>query len=60
VRLELRFVYTIDEFPFRGRELPVPTYATVAAQEIDLRGLAACGATGGAGLRASRDARGIP
>jgi hypothetical protein len=43
VRLELRFVYTIDEFPFRGHELPVPTYATIAAREIDLGSLASCG-----------------
>jgi hypothetical protein len=29
VRVALRLVYTIDEFPFRGRELADPTYVTL-------------------------------
>lgn len=29
IRVELRLVYTIDEFPFRGRELAEPTYVTM-------------------------------
>jgi hypothetical protein len=35
LRLELRLVYTIDEFPFRGRELSVPTYRTIVARTLD-------------------------
>jgi hypothetical protein len=35
LRLELRLVYTIDEFPFRGRELSVPTYATIVARALE-------------------------
>ena len=31
VRVELRLVYTIDEFPLPGRELAEPTYATMTA-----------------------------
>jgi hypothetical protein len=42
LRLELRLVYTIDEFPFRGRELPVPTWATMVERELDLGALRAC------------------
>jgi Cytochrome c554 and c-prime len=33
VRLELRLVYTIDEFPFRGRELAEPTFVTMFEDE---------------------------
>jgi hypothetical protein len=42
LRLELRLVYTIDEFPFRGRELPVPTWATMVARDLDLATLQRC------------------
>jgi hypothetical protein len=42
LRLELRLVYTIDEFPFRGRELPVPTWATMVERELDLASLRPC------------------
>lgn len=31
IRVELRLVYTIDEFPFRGRELAAPTTVTMFA-----------------------------
>jgi len=34
ISLELRLVYTIDEFPFRGRELAVPTFATMFARDF--------------------------
>jgi hypothetical protein len=34
ISLELRLVYTIDEFPFRGRELAEPTWAPMAARQI--------------------------
>ena len=42
IRVELRLVYTIDEFPFRGRELDEPTFATVARQDVDWTHLARC------------------
>lgn len=42
LRLELRLVYTIDEFPFRGRELPVPTWATMVERDLDLTSLQRC------------------
>jgi cytochrome c554/c'-like protein len=35
ISLELRLVYTIDEFPFKGRELGEPTFATMIARELD-------------------------
>jgi hypothetical protein len=34
IRLALRLVYTIDEFPFRGRELADPTYVTMFEDEL--------------------------
>jgi hypothetical protein len=40
--LELRLVYTIDEFPFRGRELAEPTFATMLARELDWRTTPRC------------------
>ena len=40
--LELRLVYTIDEFPFRGRELGEPTWATMLAREVSWATLPAC------------------
>jgi hypothetical protein len=42
IRVELRLVYTIDEFPFRGRELAEPTYAQVAARELSWPTLGRC------------------
>jgi hypothetical protein len=36
IKLELRLVYTIDEFPFRGRELSEPTYVTMFQDESRL------------------------
>jgi hypothetical protein len=41
--LELRLVYTIDEFPFRGRELAEPTFATMLARELDWTSMPRCG-----------------
>jgi hypothetical protein len=32
--VELRLVYTIDEFPFRGREVAEPTWATMLTREV--------------------------
>ena len=40
--LELRLVYTIDEFPFRGRELGEPTWATMLTREVSWATLPAC------------------
>jgi hypothetical protein len=40
--LELRLVYTIDEFPFRGRELAAPTYATMLTRDLDWKTMARC------------------
>ena len=42
VRVELRLVYTIDEFPLPGRELGEPTWATMTSRELDWPALAAC------------------
>ena len=42
ISLELRLVYTIDEFPFKGRELAEPTFATMIARELDWRATARC------------------
>jgi len=42
ISLELRLVYTIDEFPFRGRELDERTWASMARQEIQWGELARC------------------
>jgi hypothetical protein len=44
ISLELRLVYTIDEFPFRGRELAAPTFATMIARELDWQATPRCGA----------------
>jgi hypothetical protein len=46
VSLELRLVYTIDEYPFRGRELAEPTWATMFARELEWRQLPACERSG--------------
>jgi hypothetical protein len=43
ISLELRLVYTIDEFPFRGRELAVPTFATMFARDLDWKTTPRCG-----------------
>jgi hypothetical protein len=40
--LELRLVYTIDEFPFRGRELAEPTFATMFARQLDWASTPGC------------------
>lgn len=40
--LELRLVYTIDEFPFRGRELDAPTFATMLARDLAWRSIPRC------------------
>jgi len=42
ISLELRLVYTIDEFPFRGRELTAPTFATMLARELDWKTTPRC------------------
>lgn len=42
VSLELRYVYTIDEFPFRGKELAEPTYQTIASERLTVSKLPAC------------------
>jgi len=42
ISLELRLVYTIDEFPLRGRELAEPTYATMIERELDWRTTPRC------------------
>jgi len=41
ISLELRLVYTIDEFPFRGRELAEPTFA-MFARELDWKTTPRC------------------
>jgi hypothetical protein len=45
IRLELRLVYTIDEFPFRGRELAEPTYVTMFEDERAWGDVEGCKAT---------------
>ena len=40
--LELRLVYTIDEFPFRGREVGEPTWATMLTREVSWAKLVDC------------------
>jgi hypothetical protein len=42
ISIELRLVYTIDELPFRGRELAEPTYATMLTRELPWPRLPAC------------------
>jgi len=42
ISLELRLVYTIDEFPFRGRELGEPTFATMLARDLDWKSTPRC------------------
>ena len=42
ISLELRLVYTIDEFPFAGRELAEPTWATMARRDLRWRALPHC------------------
>ena len=42
ISLELRLVYTIDEFPFRGRELGEPTFTTMLARDLDWRKTPRC------------------
>jgi hypothetical protein len=42
IRVELRLVYTIDEFPLPGREVGEPTWATIAARDLDWPRLAPC------------------
>jgi Cytochrome c554 and c-prime len=42
LRVELRLVYTIDEFPFPGRALAEPTYATITSRALDWPALSAC------------------
>lgn len=54
--LELRLVYTIDEFPFRGRELGETTFATMLARELDWETALDCRA----GARARRPTAGPP
>jgi hypothetical protein len=52
--LELRLVYTIDEFPFRGRELGEPTFATLFSRQLDWQATPGCpvGARGSSRPRA--------
>lgn len=42
ISLELRLVYTIDEFPFRGRELAEPTWAPMIDRQIRWSALPRC------------------
>ena len=42
ISLQLRLVYTIDEFPFRGRELAEPTWAPMIDRQIRWPELARC------------------
>ncbi|HEY7371492.1 MAG TPA: multiheme c-type cytochrome [Polyangia bacterium] len=42
ISLELRLVYTIDEFPFAGRELREPTYATMIERQVDWQSAPRC------------------
>jgi hypothetical protein len=42
ISLELRLVYTIDELPFRGRELAEPTWQTMITRDIRWSGLPRC------------------
>jgi hypothetical protein len=42
ISLQLRLVYTIDEFPFRGRELAEPTWATMLERQVRPRALPRC------------------
>jgi len=44
ISLELRLVYTIDEVPFRGRELTEPTWQTMLARQIRWSQLGRCDA----------------
>jgi hypothetical protein len=44
VRLELRLVYTIDEFPFRGREVAEATSVTMFSDEVRVTSVPDCGA----------------
>jgi len=58
IRVELRLVYTIDEFPLRGRELGEPdehTWATIAERQLDWPSLAPCAPPPAAAAR--REAR---
>jgi hypothetical protein len=45
ISLEVRLVYTIDEFPFHGRELAEPTWAPMLERRIRWSTVARCGAT---------------
>jgi len=42
ISLELRLVYTIDEFPFKGRELGEPTFATMITRDVDWATMQRC------------------
>jgi hypothetical protein len=42
ISLELRLVFTIDEFPFRGRELAESTWATMLTREVTWTRLPRC------------------
>lgn len=44
LRFELRYVYTIDEFPFRGHELAEPTYEVITSEQLTPAALPACAA----------------
>jgi hypothetical protein len=44
ISLELRLVYTIDEFPFKGRELAEPTFATMIERALDWQATPRCAA----------------
>ena len=44
ISLELRLVYTIDEFPFKGRELGEPTYSTMITRELAWKAIRRCSA----------------
>ena len=45
LRLELRLVYTIDEFPFRGHELDAPTFSTIVSTTLAPERLQPCATT---------------
>ena len=46
LNFELRYVYTIDEFPFRRNELPEPTYESFASARLLPDQLARCPTAG--------------
>jgi hypothetical protein len=42
IRIELRLIYTIDEFPLPGRELTEPTWSTIVTRDLDWARIDGC------------------